>query len=194
VEANEKSVDETQEMVATTRREQAEIRSDVHEVRETVESQDDAEIEDGEGASSPSDPKGMTTETAVPEAETSLGQAIRLPEHVAEENLTENQQRARSVAKDVHQYATSVPAGYRLSASELRRVLSAQEDGATIHGQTLARVRDFLVRLGGDHVELKQSRGGTTSVIFDESFVKRVVAWANHDGGHGAVTRGGVSG
>jgi chromosome segregation ATPase len=188
--ANEESVSEIQETVATTRKEQAQIRSRVTDVEESVESDDDdgveADVEDTDTlqAGSP----------AVPEAECSLGQAIRLPEHVAEENLTQNQQRARSVAKDVHQYATSVPAGYRLSASELRRVLSAQEDGATIHGQTLNRVRDFLLRLGGEHVELKESRGGTTSVIFGELFVKRVVAWANHDDGHGAVTRGGVSG
>jgi DNA repair exonuclease SbcCD ATPase subunit len=182
---------DVRELLDSTRREQAEIRSDVHEVKQT---QDGSEESDSNPAEIDETPTPQAGSPAVPEPETSLGQAIRLPEHVAKENLTKNQQKARSLAKDIHQYATSIPAGYRLGASEMRRVLSAQEDGATIHGQTLARVRDFLVRLGGDHVELKESRNGTTSVIFDEDFVRRVVAWANENGGHDVVSRGGVSG
>jgi hypothetical protein len=191
----EAKVEEVEDELAEERersaRERADVRADLHEVRESVE--DGSEESDCDAAEI--DETAPSVSETTPQApETSLGQAILLPEHVAKENLTKNQQRVRDLVKNIHQYSTSVPAGHRLGASEMRRVLSAQEDGATIHGQTLARCRDFILRLGGDHVELKESRDGTTSIIFDSEFVRRVVSWSNYDDSHGAVTRGGVSG
>ena len=61
-----------------------------------------------------------------------------------------------------------------MSASVLRRVLSAIENGDRVHAETLKRVRDFLDRLGGDAVEVTETRGGETTVVFDESLVRRI--------------------
>lgn len=128
----------------------------------------------------------------IPDVETPLGQVINYPEHAVQENLTPNERRARSVAKDICQYGRSVDAGYALKASELRQVLSAQEDGKRIHGETLRRVRGFLEQFGKDCVEVVETMGGTTTVMFDDSFVKRTVAWRQAD--HGVVTPQGREG
>jgi hypothetical protein len=107
-----------------------------------------------------------------------LEDVIRVPEHLVEESLTTNQKRARFVAKDADEYTRSVPAGRAIRSSELRRVLSAGEDGP-IYTQTVSRVIDFLTELGQDSVEVKESQSGERVVVFTDDFVKRVAAWRN---------------
>jgi uncharacterized protein with von Willebrand factor type A (vWA) domain len=112
-----------------------------------------------------------------------------MPDEMAESQLTKNQQRARDVAAGVEQYADSVPAGRALSASVLRRVLSAQSGGDRVHSETVKRVREFLDRLGGDAVEVRETRGGTTTVVFDEGLLRRIKSQAKN---HGVVSGDGV--
>jgi hypothetical protein len=171
-------------MVATTRREQAEIRSDVHEVKQTVESQDGSEESD----SNPAERDETPTPDGPNPPKTGLEEILRLPETVASDSLTANEQRARSVARDLgnycdynHQYGT-----YSLTASTLRKVLTAQSDGdGSVHAQTVKRVRQFLTRLGEDSVSVVEDTGGTRRITFAESLVNRIESWVE---AHGGVT------
>jgi DNA repair exonuclease SbcCD ATPase subunit len=171
--------EELRELIATTRRDMATVRGDVHDLQD--------ESASTTGLKTPDQPDTPDK----PEPETSLEQVIMMPDEMAESQLTQNQQRARDVASDVEQYADSVPAGRALSASVLRRVLSAHSGGDRIHGETLRRVREFLDRLGGDAVTIEETRGGETTVVFDESMVRRIKSQAEN---HGVVSRGGMDG
>jgi hypothetical protein len=166
--------EELRELIGTTRRDLAEVRGDVHD------------LQDGSAGTTPSlETPDQPDRPEQPEPETSLEQVIMMPDEMAESQLTQNQQRARDVASDVEQYADSVPAGRALSASVLRRVLSAHSGGDRIHGETLRRVREFLQRLGGDAVTIEETRGGETTVVFDESMVRRIKSQAEN---HGVVS------
>lgn len=103
--------------------------------------------------------------------ETPLEQVVAMPEAMVEAQLTANQQRARFVAKDITEYATKTPAGWVLTPKDLRTVLNAAFD--TGHSQTCSRVRAILADLGGEHVEIKDSRGEKKLVV-DGSLVGRV--------------------
>ena len=160
--------DEQQE----TRRQQAEDRQRIAAVEETVEQVEDAvddNTEDGEAVSSTSKPQHNDDET------TSLEQICALPQHVAEDNLTINQQRARSIASRIDEYAKSVPAGVAITSSRIKRVLTAQED-STIHRQTVKRVSQFLKQFGDGEVKIKKTRSGKTTVVFTEQLVESVTA------------------
>lgn len=141
------------------------------DVEERVEEAID-EIDPTEGGS------GDTTST--PESgqirvQTPLERVCGLPEHVAGDNLTANQERARFVAQGIKDYGRRVPAGIGIRSSEVRRVLRASEE-STIHTQTVSRVMDFLSELGGDDVRLKTTRSGERTVVFDEEIVGRITA------------------
>ena len=95
--------------------------------------------------------------TTVQRHETPLEQVVAMPEHIAEEQLTPNQERARFVASSISDYATKIATGdYSLTASDLRSVLSAAYD--TNHSETVDRVRTFLADLGGDDIEIQEPR------------------------------------
>ena len=141
------------------------------------------EIADNNGGgsgSSDDNPKGQDEET------TALERICALPEHVVEDNLTRNQQRARSVAQLVKEIGKSVPAGIAITSSRIRRALSARED-TTIHRQTVKRVADFLKRFGDGGVKIKETRGGKTTVVFDEELADDVTGVVM-DEGRGGVT------
>jgi predicted transcriptional regulator len=108
-----------------------------------------------------------------------------------EDSLSANQQRARFVAKDIHEYTRSVPAGRVIKSSELRRVLSAKKEGR-IHTETVSRVIDFLTDLGQDDVQVRETQQGERVVVFTDKFVKRVVAY--HNTNHSVVREGGATG
>jgi len=143
------------------------------------------EAEDGDSGGDTPTPNGGNP--SIQEPETPLEEVVQLPEHLAEENLSRNQERARFVARDVHQYARSVPAGRALKSSELRRVLAASEDGS-IHTETVSRVIDFLTELGKEEVNLRETQGGERVVVFTDEIVKRIVAF--HNTNHGVVAQG----
>jgi hypothetical protein len=126
------------------------------------------------------------------EAETPLEEIIRVPEHAVEEHLQANTKRTRVVAKDIHEYSRSAPAGRVIMSSEIRRVLSAHEGGATIHTQTVSRVIDRLAEMGKDAVKVRESQQGERTVVFTDDLVKRIVSWQN--AGHSVVAERGETG
>jgi chemotaxis regulatin CheY-phosphate phosphatase CheZ len=125
------------------------------------------DLDGGEADSSGDNPHSDGGET------TALERICALPEHVVKDNLTSNQRRARSVARRIREYGKSVPAGVAITSSRIKRVLTAQED-TQIHRQTVSRVADFLERFGDGDVEIKETRGGKTTVVFDEQLVEDV--------------------
>jgi predicted transcriptional regulator len=164
---------ELEEERETRAKESAEDRQRIHRVEERLDSVEQETPDSGDETPTPE-----AEETAIHKPETALEEVAQLPEHVAEENLSANQQRARFVAKDVHEYTRSVPAGRVIKSSELRRVLSAGEEGR-IYTETVSRVIDFLTDLGQDSVKVRETHEGERVVVFTDEFVKRVVASKN---------------
>ncbi|MDL0130917.1 hypothetical protein PNP59_11670 [Halobacterium salinarum] len=169
--------DQVDENFAYHSKERADIHKRLSEVEETV-SQDET-------------PTPETEETTIQQAETPLEDIIQLPEEVVEDNLTANQERARFVAKDILDYSRSVPAGYALKSSQLRRVLTAKEDSSA-HTETVSRVIERLDDLGKDGVQVRETRSGERTVVFTEEIVKRIVAYRNQN--HSVVSGTEVSG
>jgi hypothetical protein len=190
VKANEESISDTQEAVATTRREQAEIRSRVTDVEDDVNADETGEEPDVGGTN----PTPDGSETGTQEPVTALGDCVTLPETVAEQELTANVKRSRDVAANVVDYARSVPAGYAITSSELRTVLTAmnESDGRTFT-ETVGRVMDYLDELGGEEVTVKETRGGQQTVVFSDEFVRRTVSW-RQSSDNAVVTETGATG
>lgn len=183
-EENRELKDELKEERDSRAKEAAQDRKRIHRVEERLDSVE-------EGGSGDETPTPEAGETTIQEPETPLEEVVRLPEHLVEENLSANQQRARFVAKDVHEYTRSVPAGRVIKSSELRRVLSAREEGR-VYTETVSRVIDFLTDLGRDSVEVNETQEGERVVVFTDEFVKRVVAY--HNQSNAVVTEGGATG
>lgn len=139
----------------------ASIRQEVTALTET--------LEQGSGDDTPT-AESETTGSVPPQ--TPLEQVVSLDEEMAESELTANQQRARFVARDFRQYATSVPAGLSMESGDIRRVLRAGTDtkGRTA---TVSRVMDFLDDLGGDETRVVKRRG-SRRLVADESLVARL--------------------
>jgi len=176
---------ELKEERETRAKEAAQDRKRVTEVEERLDSVE-------EGGSSDTNPTPEAGKTTIQEPETPLEEIIRVPEHSVQEHLRANHQRARFVAKDVHEYTRSVPAGRVIKSSELRRVLSAHEEGATIHTQTVSRVIERLDDLGKESVKVRETQEGERVVVFTDEFVKRVVAF--HNSNHSVVAHEEVEG
>ncbi|KYH24794.1 hypothetical protein HAPAU_31710 [Halalkalicoccus paucihalophilus] len=100
--------------------------------------------------------------------ETPLERICTFPEHIADRELTTNQQRARFIARDVQDYAEKAPAGLVLDSQTIAKVITAAE-GSKPHTQTVARVMDFLDKLGKDEVEQTKQRGKKLVVIDEEA-------------------------
>jgi len=175
---------ELKEERETRGKESAEDRQRIHRVEERLDSME-------EGGSGDETPTPQAEETTIQEPETPLEDVIRVPEQVAEENLSANQQRARFVAKDIHEYSRSVPAGRVIKSSELRRVLSAKKEGR-VYTETVSRVIEFLTKLGEESVKVRETQQGERVVVFTDGFVKRVVAYHNQH--NRVVTERGATG
>jgi myosin heavy subunit len=100
-----------------------------------------------------------------------LKQITDLPQHVAEEQLSENQQRARFVAKDVLDYADNTPKGYVVDSATVSKVLAVR-DSESPHTETVSRTMDFLDRFGKSGVETRMHKGRRIAV-FDAEAAKR---------------------
>jgi outer membrane murein-binding lipoprotein Lpp len=181
---------DVRELLDSTRREQAGIRSDVHEVRETVESQDDGEMNSVEPDSEGETPTPQTGNATLHEAVTPLEKVTRLPEGAAESSLSRNQDRARAVFRDVLDYTQSVPKGRAIATPDLRRVLTAFRGSGTACYKTVSRVVDFLTEMGQDDVWTKQRMNGDTVVVFSEEICKRRAAYQNQTPGGDSVVSG----
>jgi hypothetical protein len=109
-----------------------------------------------------------TDKTESQDVGTPLERICGLPEHVADRELTTNQERARFIARDVRDYTEKAPAGLVLDSQTIKKVLTASE-GSKPHTQTVARVMDFLAKLGKDEVEQTKRRGKKLIVIEPEA-------------------------
>lgn len=178
---------ELKEERETRAKEAAQDRKRLHEVKERVDSVE----EGGSPDSNDETPTPEAGDTALHKPETPLEDIIRVPEHSVQEHLRANHQRARFIAKDIHEYSRSVPAGRAIKSSELRRVLSASEGGA-IHTQTVSRVIERLDDLGKQSVKVRETQEGERVVVFTDKFVKRVVAF--HNSNHSVVAHEEVKG
>jgi DNA repair exonuclease SbcCD ATPase subunit len=117
------------------------------------------------------DQSNQSSETHV-SPETNLEQVVSLPEPVVDDQLTANQQRARFIARDLKDYTQSIPAGRRMTAGQITRVLRAGTD-CKGHSQTVDRVIDFLNDFGEDQVSVKKRRGKRI-VVFGDNLVNRI--------------------
>ena len=171
----------------TRAKEAAEDRQRLHELETRVE---DAP---GEATDEPTPTDDAPAAPTTVPAKTPLEEVIRVPDHLATEQLTANQRRARFVAKDIHEYSRRVPAGRAIKSSELRRVLAASE-AATIHSETVSRVVRFLDDLGGDAVRVRESSSGQRVVVFTDGFVDRVRQYQQATTSHTVVTPTGAEG
>ena len=109
-----------------------------------------------------------------------LGQIVNLPEHMVEQQLSKNEERARFIAKDIREYADMRLGDLVISSGDIKRVLSAKEE-KSIHWQTVGRVIDNLETMGKDDVKVKDRHG--TIVCFNTDAVARWEAAA-----HGVVS------
>jgi hypothetical protein len=124
---------------------------------------------DSEKAAPESGPLGSETATATGTDTCSpLAQLTNLSEHVADEHLTANQQRARFVAKDIRDYADKTPKGLVVDSAAISRVLSVR-DGEPPHTETVSRVMEFLDQLGKNETETKLHKGRRIAVFDDEA-------------------------
>ena len=119
-----------------------------------------------------SSPNTTTSEqvdqTSAQTTETPLERICALPEQIADRELTTNQDRARFIARDVRDYAEKAPAGLVIDSQTITKVLAAAE-GTKPHTQTVARVMNFLKKLGKDDVEQTKRRGKKLVVIDPEA-------------------------
>ena len=117
--------------------------------------------------------------------ETPLERICTLPEHVADRELTANQERARFIASDSQDYAEKAPAGLVIDSRAIKRVLTAIE-GKRPHTQTVARVMDFLADLGQDGVELIKRRGKKL-IVMDSEVADRLADHERCDGKNNSI-------
>jgi len=105
---------------------------------------------------------------------TPLEDVVSLPEAVAEDSLTANQQRARFVAKDVVEYTRSVPVGRKIDAGEIGRVLRAGTD-CSGHTATVDRVIKILDEFAQGKITVRRGNTGQREVVFHEELVEALV-------------------
>lgn len=139
----------------------------IGEVEDTVEKLE-AQNQQTEPHSGDTTPRVDPGKTGPQDTETPLERICRLPEHIADRELTANQERARFIARDIHDYAEKVPAGLVIDSRAIKRVITASE-GKRPHTQTVARVMTFLDELGKDAVQLKKRRGKKLVVVGPEA-------------------------
>ena len=141
-----------------TGREHADIR---HRITQTEEAVESLENRTTEGGSSGTTSRDEADETG---SQTPLDRITALPEHMADRELTANQERARFIARDIQDYAEKAPAGLVIDSRTIKRVLTAAEEKRP-HTQTVARVMNFLDELGKQDVQQKKRRGKKLIVV-----------------------------
>lgn len=106
------------------------------------------------------------------ESASKLLSVVTWSESQAEEYLTTNQKHARDVAKDLDDYSTKTPKGYRLRSRDVRTVLSAWGDGRP-HDETVRRVMDFLVRFADEEDVEEVNKKGERRLYWSREAVER---------------------
>ncbi len=129
-------------------------------------------------------------ETGSQSSQTPLERICALPEHIAERELTANQERARFIATDVRDYAEKAPAGFVIDSRTVKKVIAAAE-GKRPHTQTVARVMEFLADLGQGGVELIKRRGKKL-IAMDPEIADRLIHHERCDGENDSATANSV--
>jgi hypothetical protein len=158
---NERLREQLSDEQETRARSDADIKSRVHDLEETTDT--DTAMADS-GCETDGQPSG-------PEPQTALEDLVTVPDRVIEQESA-NTQRAVFLARDLEAYTTSVPAGRAITSGELRRVLQAGTD-ASGHQQTVSRVMSLLDDLGGDETEVVERRG-SKRLVFTDTIVARL--------------------
>lgn len=189
VKAQGKRIEELETELADEREERT---LDVANDRKRLTDVEDRLSEVEESGSNGGNPTPETDKNGSTDPQTPLERVCAFSEDVAERELTANQSRARFVARDITDYADSVPAGYAIRSGDIATVLRAGTDcrGRT---QTVSRVIDFLDDLGGDGVEIVERRG-TKRVVFTEETATRLERFGEQsppNESHNAVVIGG---
>ena len=96
-------------------REHASIHQRITETEDAVETLKDHTLETDPTETAPADVTDSETRTP-------LERIVALPEQVADRELTANQERARFIAGDVHDYAEKAPAGLVIDSRAIKRV------------------------------------------------------------------------
>jgi predicted nuclease with TOPRIM domain len=123
-----------------------------------------------------------------------IQQLGRMPEHVAEQQLNNenhrNSYRARSIWKDFREYADRTPAGWVLRSGRLQRVLKAQsEETHAIETWTAKRVMQRLVEFSNGVVE-REKKNGEWMVVLPEGWQQKAEKTVGAEA-DAAVTPGG---
>ena len=139
----------------------ADVRGRITDVEEQVQT-----LESSPESTTNEDADQMSSQTA----ETPLERICALPEQIADRELTTNQDRARFIARDVRDYAEKAPAGLVIDSQTITKVLAAE--GTKPHTQTVARVMNFLEKLGKDEIE-QTKRCGKKLVVVDPEAADR---------------------
>lgn len=124
----------------------------------------------GSGDENPT-PEGVKTgPSASNSGKTPLEQITNYTQPDADEHLSANEQRARVIAMDVQDYATTTPKGLVVSSSDVRKVMTARDEDT--HDETISRIMDYLDDFGRDEVTTKVHKGKRIAV-FDKEPAKR---------------------
>lgn len=93
----------------------------------------------------------------------SLEQIVRLPDEIAQETLSKNQLRARSIVCNITDvdWDTAMK-GKVIKSRAVRDKL--RETYSNAHHQTVSRVMEFINEMGGEHVTMKQRNGRNGTV------------------------------
>lgn len=168
----EETVEEQAEEIERAEDSRGHIIGDIVEVEGQID-----ELETGSIGETPTPEAGNTS---TPDDLTPLGEVVNLPEHLADEQLSSNQERARFVAKDIRQYGDMRRGELVVESSDIKKVLSAKEE-KSIHWETVGRVVDFLDTMGKEDTTVKNKYG--TIVCFDPEAVAK---WSRPN--HSVVT------
>lgn len=159
--------DEFQQYKERNEKDKAEIRGDVHETDEQTET--NLNLFDTLNQKV----KEFSGELKrVNDGRNSLEQIVRLPAEIAQEALSKNQLRARSIAQDISSLRSKEAFHGRkiITSSTIREKLQATYSKG--HHQTVNRVMDFINEMGGEDVKIKRSEtDNSKQLVFEENLV-----------------------
>ena len=119
----------------------------------------EAENQQMEAGSEDATPGVKGEETGSQTSQTPLERICSLPEHVADRELTANQERARFIAKDVRDYAEKAPAGLVVDSRTIKKVVCRCRRKAAPHadsGSCHGFPRGSRPEQGGTHQASRQ--------------------------------------
>lgn len=165
----ESRVDELEEYRADNEHDKADIRSTVHEADQ--QSSSNVNVIDKVNQ------KVDTVKSKLKRingGRNSLEQIVRLPDEIAQEALSKNQLRARTIARDIRNidWDTAMK-GKVIESRAVRDKL--RETYSNAHHQTVSRVMEFINEMGGEHVTMKQ-RNGRNKLVVDQPLIDQLTS------------------